>query len=170
MANPTARHWAPRTRSAARGLAHGYRSGLEDRNAKHLEALGEPVLFEVFKVPYVIPTTLHHYTVDFRLKNGILVETKGIWDAKDRAKHLFVRTQYPALDIRLVFDNPKTKIAPSSATTVTEWADKHGFTWAVKTIPEAWVREPGPDVQPEAVLKQGPVGYADFFKKEKRAK
>ncbi|MBK3400397.1 hypothetical protein [Methylobacterium ajmalii] len=151
-------------------MAHGYRSGLEAKNAKHLEALGEPVLFEVFKVPYVIPAAKHTYTVDFRLRNGILVETKGRWLSADRAKHLFVRLQYPDLDIRLVFDNPKSKIGPSSSTTVAEWADKHGFVWAVKTIPEEWTREKGPEVSPEEALRKGPQGFQDLLKQERKRK
>jgi hypothetical protein len=168
---PPAKHWAARTRSTdARGLAHGYRSGLEAKNAEHLKALGEPVLFEVFKVPYVVPATKHTYTVDFRLANGVLVETKGRWLATDRAKHLFVRLQYPDLDIRLVFHDPKSKIGPSSSTTVAEWADRHGFVWASKWIPEAWVREAGPEVSPEEALAKGPVGFQELLKKERRAR
>lgn len=152
----------------ARGLQHGYRSGLEAKNAKLLEDLGVAVLFETFKVPYIIPATTHHYTVDFELPNGILVETKGRWLSVDRAKHLFVRTQYPELDIRLVFDSAKTKIATGSATTVVQWAEKHGFRWAIKTIPEEWVREAGPRRKPRHVLKDGPLGFQEFLKQEKK--
>ncbi|GJE18727.1 hypothetical protein [Methylobacterium marchantiae] len=165
------RHWAARTRSTdARGKANGYRSGLEAKNAKHLEALGAEVLFETFKVPYIIPASKHHYTVDFRLPNGVLIETKGRWMAVDRAKHLFVRSQYPDLDIRLVFDNPKTVIAPGSSTTVVQWAEKHSFLWSTKLIPEEWVREPGPALSPDEVLKAGPVGFLDFLATEKKTK
>lgn len=170
MSRLPAKHWASRATATARGLQHGYRSGLEKKNADHLERIGTPVLFEVFKVPYIIPASRHSYTVDFELPNGVLVETKGRWLTADRAKHLFVRTQYPELDIRLVFDNPKSTIGPGSSTTVAQWADKHGFRWAVKLIPEEWTREPGPDRKPREVLKDGPLGFRDLLAKERKTK
>jgi hypothetical protein len=47
-------------RGAARtaGLRHGFRSGLEEKNAKHIEAKGAPVVFEKVKIEYLIPATL----------------------------------------------------------------------------------------------------------------
>lgn len=162
-------HWSDRVNvNKAKGLQAGFRSGLEGANAKHLEALGEPVLYETFRIPYVIPQKVHHYTPDFRLSNGIIVETKGVWDATDRAKHLFIKLQYPGLDIRLVFSRGKSPINPGSATTCAAWADKHGFKWAEKLIPEAWLREPGPPVDPDVVLLAGPVGYQQILNMERK--
>ncbi len=154
--------WTPRRAHNA----HTYRSGLEDRNAAHLKALGEAVAYETFKVRYVVPQTFHTYTVDFRLANGILVETKGIWDAQDRAKHLFVKTQYPDLDIRLVFTRAHSPIYKGSPTTYADWAEKHGMRWAEKLVPEAWVREAGPARAPEDVIKDGPLGYQTILQME----
>lgn len=163
------KHWAQRIgQSKAKGMLMGFRSGLEGNNAKHLEALQVPVLYETFAIPYVVPQKAHRYTPDFLLPNGIIVETKGIWDATDRAKHLLVKLQYPELDIRVVFTRGKAPIYPGSATTCAEWADKHGFVWAEKLIPESWVREAGPSVRPEAVLAKGPVGYEAILKMEPR--
>lgn len=154
--------WAPsRRHNPAR-----FRSGLEDKNAAHLKSLGEPVHYETFKVKYVVPQTVHSYTVDFRLRNGILVETKGIWDATDRAKHLFVRTQYPELDIRLVFTRASSPIYKGSPTSYADWAEKHGMVWAEKLVPEAWCRENGPARQPEEVIKDGPLGYQQLLSME----
>lgn len=159
---PRPRVWGP----SRRHNAHTYRSGLEDKNAKHLQALGEPVHYETFKVRYVVPAIVHSYTVDFRLRNGILVETKGIWDATDRAKHLYVRTQYPELDIRLVFTRAHSPIYKGSPTTYADWAEKHGMVWAEKLIPEAWTKEQGPARAPEDVIKAGPLGYRETLNME----
>lgn len=148
----------------------GFRSGLEGNNAKHLEALRVPVLYETFAIPYVIPQKVHRYTPDFLLPNGIIVETKGIWDATDRAKHLFIKVQYPELDIRIVFTRGKAPIYPGSSTTCAEWAEKHGYKWAEKLIPTEWTREPGPERKPEAVLAEGPAGYDTILKMETRRK
>lgn len=150
------------------GIRLGFRSGLEARNAKHLEAHGEPVLFETFKVKYALPLSWHTYTVDFRLRNGVLIETKGRWLPADRAKHLFVKAQYPDLDIRIVFDRSKALIAPTSSTTLAEWADKHGFRWAEKLIPAEWMAEAGPRVTPEEALTLGPIGYREILATERK--
>lgn len=126
------------------GLRHGFRSGLEEQNAKHLTALGAPVIFELVKIKYVVPSIERTYTVDFELPNGILVETKGKFEPVDRAKHLFIKLQHPDLDIRFVFQRPNEPISKGSKTTHAKWAEKHGFKWAAKLVPAPWIKEPGP--------------------------
>lgn len=123
--------------------------------------------YETVKVRYVIPQSFHTYTVDFKLQNGILVETKGLWDATDRAKHLFVRLQYPELDIRLVFTRAAAPLYKGAKTTYADWADKHGMRFAEKLIPEAWVRERGPKRRPEDVIKDGPLGYQQILAEQR---
>jgi hypothetical protein len=140
------------------GLRLGFRSGLEANNAKFLEAHGDlPIRFEELKVRYLIPQSFHTYTWDFTLRNGIIVETKGVFDAKDRAKHLLVKAQYPGLDIRLVFTRSKAPIGPGAKMSLGEWCEKHGFKYADKLVPVAWLKEAGPEVGPEAVIAKGPV-------------
>lgn len=77
------------------------------------------------------------YTPDFVLANGVIVEAKGRLTVHDRKKHMQIKAQHPELDIRFVFqyNNPITK---GSKTRYTDWADKHGFIWAMKTIPKEW--------------------------------
>lgn len=141
------------------GLRHGFRSGLEDKNSEHLKALGEPVVYEQLSVRYAIPLSFHTYTMDFRLANGILVETKGLFDPTDRAKHLFVKTQYPDLDVRFVFSRATTPLRKGAKSSYADWCEKHGFRYAEKLIPEEWVKEPGPKRRPEDVISCGPLGY-----------
>lgn len=93
-----------------------------------------------------------------------------MWDAKDRAKHLFIKLQYPDLDIRLVFSRAKAPINPGAATTCAEWATKHGFKYAEKLIPVEWMHEDGPKISPEEALRRGPVGYQEFLQQEKKRK
>jgi hypothetical protein len=144
------------------GRVLGFRSGLEEVNSEHIKrVLGLPVLYELLKVRYAVPLSFHTYTPDFELPNGIIVETKGMWENKDRVKHLLVKAQYPELDIRLVFTRAKTAIAPGAKTTCGQWADKHGFKWAEKLIPAEWAKEPGPKRKPREVLKDGPLGYME---------
>ena len=123
------------------GLRHGFRSGLEELNGKHLNALGVDFDFEGTKIPYTVPESKHTYSPDFRLPNGIYVETKGKLEPKDRAKHILVKLQHPDLDIRFVFQRPHDRINKGSPTTYAVWCDRNGFRWANRLIPEAWTKE-----------------------------
>lgn len=153
-----------RNNPRARGLREGYRSGLEELNAKHLTANKVPFVFEKVKIKYIIPATERTYSLDFELlDNGIMVETKGKFEATDRAKHLYIKLQHPDLDIRFVFQRPNEKISKGSATTYADWAEKHGFKWASKVIPLAWAREPGkPGARGERTISVAPE-IADKF-------
>lgn len=135
-------------RHKAVGLRHGFRSGLEVRNAEKIESLGHKVIFEQVKIKYAVPMMERTYSLDFELPNGIMVETKGRFMPIDRAKHLYLRTQHPELDIRFVFQRAKTPITKGSKTTYAMWAEKHGFTWAEGEIPDDWFVEPGPHGRP----------------------
>jgi len=127
---------------AQRGVKHGYRSGLEEKNARLLQSKGIPVVFEAVKVKYVVPMVEHTYSPDFELPNGILVETKGKFEPQDRAKHLFLKICHPDLDIRFVFQKPHAPMAKGSKTTHAMWAQQYGFKWAAALIPDAWLKEP----------------------------
>lgn len=121
-----------------------YRSGLEEKVAAQLEAAGLVVVYEDKEhvIKYTTPAEPHKYTPDFILPNGIIVETKGIFDADDRKKHLLVRAQHPDKDIRFVFSNSKAKLYKGSPTTYAAWCNKNGFLYADKLIPPAWLKEP----------------------------
>ena len=127
--------------SSDRGIAHGYRSGLEETIARQLEAAGIPVSFETHRVPYMVPMTKHRYTPDFVLPNGIVVESKGIFSPEDRAKHILVKNQHPDLDIRFVFSRSSAKLYKGSKTTLAQWAEVNGFQFAQSRIPDAWLHE-----------------------------
>lgn len=118
-----------------------FRSGLEDTLAEQIKKTVGTVSYEKFKIGYTVPATEHCYTPDFVLPNGIIIESKGIFDATDRKKHLLIKKQYPKLDIRFVFSNPSLKIYKGSKTTCGGWCEKYGFLYASKTIPPAWFKE-----------------------------
>ena len=127
-------------KSSARGIKHGYRSGLEDRISEQLKSLKVPFKYEEFKIKYEV-NEVRTYTPDFELPNGIIIESKGRFVAADRKKHLLVQRQHPDLDIRFVFSNSKAKISKGSKTTLGMWCDKHGYLYADKLIPEEWIKE-----------------------------
>ena len=125
----------------SKAIKNGYRSGLEDRISDQLKSLSVPVKYEEFKIKYLVPESLHTYTPDFELPNGIIIESKGRFVAADRKKHLLVQQQHPKLDIRFVFSNSKAKISKGSKTSYADWCIKHGFLYADKLIPEEWINE-----------------------------
>jgi hypothetical protein len=117
-----------------------YRSGLEDRVGEQLKRLGVDAQYESVKIKYRLEEE-RTYTPDWKLPNGIIVETKGRFVSDDRKKHLLVRAQHPTYDIRFVFTNSAAKINKGSKTSYADWCTKQGFKYADKLIPESWVKE-----------------------------
>lgn len=119
----------------------GFKSGLESKIAEQLIEQNIEPEYETYEVNYIIPETKHIYKPDFRLPNGILIESKGWFLSDDRKKHIFIKKQNPDLDIRFVFQSPNGKIYKGSKTTYAQWADKNGFKWAKSKIPQSWIDE-----------------------------
>lgn len=124
-------------------LAKGFRSGLEDTVSSSLAARGvTDFTYEQHTLRYLVPSRIARYTPDFVLPNGIVVETKGRWLPEDRQKIELVLKQFPELELRIVFNNPRAKIQPSSKTTYAMVCEKLGIKFAAKDIPSAWLDEP----------------------------
>lgn len=118
-----------------------FRSGLEDKISKQLDAKGIKYDYEAYYIKYTIPESDHKYTPDILLPNNIIIEAKGLWESDDRRKHLLIREQYPELDIRFVFSNSNNKLYKGSKTSYAEFCEKHGIMFGDKLIPVAWLRE-----------------------------
>lgn len=127
----------------AKALRHGYRSGLEEAIATQLEKSKIPYEYENKdnKITYTVPAKDHTYLPDFKLPNGIIIETKGRFVLADRKKHELIKKQDPDLDIRLVFSNSNTRLSKASKTTYGMWCEKLGIPYANKQIPESWLKE-----------------------------
>lgn len=124
-----------------RGIAEGYRSGLEEVVAEQLQEAGIKAQYEPFKISYEVPASVHRYTPDYVLPNGIIIETKGRFVSADRKKHKLIKDQYPDLDVRFVFSNSRGKISKASKTTYGMWCEKYGFKYADRFVPEDWLHE-----------------------------
>ena len=129
-----------RKRFNAAALKAGYRSGFEDDVAKELKAKGIEFTYEKEKIKWV-DLKVRTYTPDFVLGNGIIIETKGRFVANDRRKHKEIKKQFPDLDIRFVFYNSRSKLYKGAKSSYADWCDKYGFTYADKSIPDAWLQE-----------------------------
>ena len=124
-----------------RALRAGYKSGIEKDVADQIRRAGKDVQYEPFKIPYVIPESDHHYTPDYVLPNGIVIETKGRFLLADRKKHILIKEQYPDLDLRFVFSRSNGKLRKGSKTTYATWCEKQGFLYADTLIPADWLKE-----------------------------
>lgn len=100
------------------------------------------------------PAKKRKYTPDFVLPNGIIVETKGLFDTADRQKHLWLQEQHPDLDIRFVFSNSKQKIRKGSPTSYAMWCERNGFQYADKLIPIPWLKEKTCRPNPKSLKKK----------------
>lgn len=118
-----------------------YRSKFESTTASSLESKSVDFKYEEIKIEYEVPARKAKYTPDFVLGNGIVIETKGIFSAKDRFKHLLIKEQQPDYDIRFVFYDAKKKITKKGKNTYADWADHNGFKWSHKVIPQQWLDE-----------------------------
>jgi len=89
--------------------------------------------YESEKIPYVLAG---HYIPDFIVHTSlgkIYIEAKGYFRPEAKRKMVAVKRQHPELDIRLVFYSAsKTNLA---------FAERHGFKYAVETIPKEWLDE-----------------------------
>jgi hypothetical protein len=133
---------AKTTRRTTLGTAKklGFRSGLEVKVAEQLSQSGVSVEYETTKIKYVVPESIHTYTPDFVLPNGIVVETKGRFTLPDRKKHLLIQKQHPDKDIRFVFTNSNNKISKGSKTSYADWCRKNGFKFSDKKVPDEWLK------------------------------
>lgn len=111
-----------------------YKSNFEAEFAKRYPRLE----YEQDKIVYTVD---HTYHPDWKVKDGVYIETKGLWKAADRAKHLHLREQHPEIQIYLVFQNPNNKLNRASKTTYAMFCDKHGIPWAtIDTVPKEWLK------------------------------
>ena len=125
-----------------------YRSGLEHEAATFLETRQKIVSYEKLKIEWE-DLKYRTYTPDFELDNGIIIETKGLFSAGDRRKHLEIQRQHPKLDIRFVFSNARSKLYKGAKSRYCDWCDQKGFKWAHRVIPEGWLIEKGKRMKEE---------------------
>jgi len=133
---------------------YGYRSGLELKVADYLKEQKCKYKYEALKIEWE-DLTYRTYTPDFVLYNGIIIETKGMFTAADRKKHLAIKKQHPELDIRFVFENSKRKLRKGAKSTYGQWCIKYGFRYYDRIIPEDWLKEKGKNKHPKFIKFSG---------------
>jgi len=98
-----------------------------------------------FKIDYETETIKYRlektYIPDFIItfKDGrkIYIEAKGFLRPENRAQLLAVKSQYPDIDLRLVFERDN-KLRRTSTTRYSDWATQKGFKFSIGNIPSEW--------------------------------
>jgi predicted nuclease of restriction endonuclease-like RecB superfamily len=87
--------------------------------------------YEPTRIPYILA---RHYIPDFvvdTVAGKVYIECKGYLRPEAKSKMVAVKKLNPQLDIRFVFYAANKKQI--------KWAEKHGFRYAVGTIPKEWL-------------------------------
>jgi len=129
-----------------------FRSNSELKTSQQLNDYGAKWKYEVLKFVYYTPSKNtvvcencgpvkalieRYYLHDFFLSNGVILEVKGRLVAADRAKMQAMKKYHPDLDLRMVFDYDRKY--NSKGDRYSDWAEKAGIPWCIKTIPEEWL-------------------------------
>ncbi len=134
----------------------GKRSGLEDRIAKELDDAGITYEYEPIQLEYdeslrknlarcadCQSTNLLRtgwYTPDFVLDSGLVLETKGYFDAADRRKMLAVIEHHPDLTIVMLFERDN-KIRKTSKNRYSDWCTQHEIDFAIGHLKPEWLKD-----------------------------
>lgn len=115
------------------------RSGYEEKIRRDLQLKGVSFLHEPIKIEYIQPAIRRYYIPDFITEQGIVVEAKGIFDLEDRKKHLYIKENYPELEVRFVFQRDQP-IRKGSKVRYSDWCKANGFKYAIGRIPKDWFK------------------------------
>lgn len=140
------------------------RSSLETKVAAELDAQGIEYQFESYRVEYFKdPAT---YLPDFILPNGIIIETKGHFESKDRAKHLLIKEQHPNLDVRFIFSDSSTKLTGQKYKEFAKWLNEtHSIKVTWNRIPPGVVDKYREEFWATLKAKPSQTTYADWCTK-----
>jgi hypothetical protein len=113
-----------------------YRSKLEQRVSLELPS----TVRNNYETHHLTYTVDHKYCPDWSIDDKTFIEAKGYFRASDRAKHLYIREQYPDVTVMFVFGDAKNKIHKNSKTTYADWCEKYGFKYTdiKQGIPKEW--------------------------------
>jgi hypothetical protein len=116
------------------------RNRFEANVARCLIKHGVTFEYEGEVLRFTVPEIQRKYTPDFKLDNGIYIESKGKFDREARQRMALVMEQHPDKDIRMLFmrDNPINK---GSKTKYSDWCKQRNIKFAVSKdgeVPKEW--------------------------------
>ena len=103
------------------------KSKFEKRFYEEITRLGFEFSYETDALKYRLDLL---YKPDWKVHDGLYLETKGKFDYAERRKILAVQHANPDKEVRMVFMRNQ-KLGKNSKMTYGEWCDKHGIKWSV---------------------------------------
>lgn len=130
-----------RSRSQSRTKVLGKFKSLFEKQVA--EQIGDAYEYEPDRISFTQPEKKRTYTPDFRVREGVYIECKGLLSVEDRSKMLWVKEQHPELTFYLLFQNASVKLRRGGKTTYGDWATANGFKWADfrSGIPSEWFEQ-----------------------------
>lgn len=121
------------------------KSSLELAVFKQLKNLTRKFKFKIEYETETLPYAIYrNYIPDFiitkRNNEKIYIEAKGYLRPDDRTKLMAIKSQHPDKDIRLLFER-NNKISKKSKAMYSDWATRHGWTYAIGEVPKEWFEE-----------------------------
>ena len=104
-----------------------YRSGFEESFAFELERRKLKATYEANSIPFVTPPQKRSYTPDWKIREGVYIETKGRFTAGDRKKALWVRESNPDVTVYFLFQRGSNTLSKTSKTSYLDWCKKNDF-------------------------------------------
>ena len=125
---------------------NNYRNKFEQVTGDKLNERNISFNYESERLDY---TVSGKYIPDFIIQTNrgktLYIETKGngrSFDAASRRKLIAVKLQHPDKDIRIVFYSDGAfgaKRKDGTRLRQSEWADKNGFKYSIRSIPDEWL-------------------------------
>ena len=116
---------SPRSKSLRR--TPKLKSKFEKRFYDEITRLGLAFEYEPDRLEYRLDLL---YKPDWKVHDGLYIETKGKFDYMERRKILAISKDNPGKEVRMVFMRNQ-KLGKGSKMTYGEWCDKHGIRWSV---------------------------------------
>jgi hypothetical protein len=117
----------PKSPSPKRGRQPRLKSKFEKRFYEEITRRGLVLSYETDTLPYTLDLS---YKPDWKVEDGLYLETKGKFDYVERRKMLAVLRANPGKEVRMVFMRNQ-KLGKGSKMNYGEWCDKHGIRWSV---------------------------------------
>lgn len=103
-----------------------YKSKLERDFAEHIKNRKLVAHYEVDTFKYERPS---HYTPDWKIREGLYLETKGEFAPAQRANMVAFKAQHPGIEIVMVFADADNLLHKKAKMTYAQWADKNGIRY-----------------------------------------
>ena len=128
-------------------IENGFRSKFEFDFSKELVKLGLHAEYEADKFKYTQPEITRSYCPDWKIREGVYIETKGNFSSSDRKKILWFRESNPDIKIYMLFMRSINTLSRLSTTKYSDWCDKNNVEWADikdKKKWKNWFKNPNP--------------------------